>query len=127
MVLVFQSFELSLGFDVRQCIHQLREFFVPLVAQLPILDQAIAFVFHPGCESLLALERLLPHVLEVFLRLSVHIEPVGEWNPLGPLYEFLSRTFAPLLVGDDPLVDVDVVDPERAVLWDLVGVEVVRM
>ena len=95
---------------------------MPNIAEFSELNQAIAFSFDSGRVSFLALNGLLPGLLEELLRLGEDIEPVRERNPFTPLDEFVCLAFASVFVWDDSLIYVDVVDPEGAMLWDFVCV-----
>ena len=81
-----------------------------------MLDQVRALLLHPLYVVSLLFEGLFAHALKVLLVLRVDIEAASHGHPLGLVHKLVRCAAAFLVICDNPVVDVDIVDPQRALL-----------
>ena len=90
-----------------------------------MLDQVIALLLNLQDVGFLSVEGLLSHGLEVLLVLRVDVKTMGEWRPFGLIDEFSGSAATLFFISDNSIVDIHVVDPERALLGQRLDVQVI--
>lgn len=104
--------------------YELGELALACLSQPAVLDQVRTLLLHRLYVGFLFFEGLVAHALKVLLVLRVDIEAAGHGHPLGLVHKLVRRAAAFLLVRDKPVVDIHIVDPQRALLGQGLRIQV---
>ena len=100
-------------------IYELGKLALACLSQPAVLDQVGALLLHPLYVGSLFFEGLVPYALKVLLVLCVNVKAAGHGHPLGLVHKLVRCTTTFLLIRNDPVVDVQIVNPQCALLGQL--------
>ena len=92
-----------------------------------MVDEVLASLFYRLRVGFLSVKRLFSVRLEVFLMARVYVKTMAKRGPLCLVDELICSTTAFFLVGYDPIVDIKVIEPQRALLGDLLRPQVILL
>lgn len=93
--------------------------------ELSPLDQIVSFLFDPLRIGLLVVGCFLAMCLEVQLVLRVDVETVTHRRPFGFIDKFVGSSIQSMLVCCDPVVDINVINPQSTLLRQQLYIDIV--
>ena len=110
---------------VRQSSYEHIQLFLACVSKFSVLYQVRTFCLNPLYICFLVVESLLSNVLEILLVPRIDIESMSHRRPLGLVDELLRRTVALFFISHNTIINVQIIDPECALLGQRFNIHVI--